>query len=272
MPTFGGKNSYVSWRETATNSMKIYAKGSKRYFSASTILRNKIINEANDILTNHGTVLNFDAIISRLDFAYADKRLLHIIEQELSVMRQGIQSIMTYYNEVNKKLTDLTNKTIMTHGTNSDITKELNNKNRQYALRVFMTELNPPLTDILFSISLNNVPGALAKAQKLEENKLRANFALYFNKPQIAHFNKTNNALRFPNRSYRDPRPNENYNRQYQTKPEPMESGSSTYAVARPTPNFSQGKFQSGNNNTNIRDNLTNSNMASNDNLITVLR
>lgn len=230
LPTFDGKNSYVSWREAATNSMKIYAKGSKRYFSALTILRNKIVNDANDTLTNHGTVLNFDAIISRLDFAYADKRPLHIIEQELSIMRQGSQSIMTYYNEVNKKLTDLTNKTIMSYGTGSNITKELNNRNRQYALRVFMTGLNAPLADILFSISPNSLPDALAKAQELEANRVRANFALHFNKPMINNYiNRGNNILRFPNRNNRDYRPNENANRLLNTKPEPMELGSSNF-------------------------------------------
>lgn len=230
LPTFDGKNSYVSWREAATNSMKIYAKGSRRYFSALTILRNKIISDANDTLTNHGTVLNFDAIISRLDFAYADKRPLHLIEQELSVMRQGSQPIMNYYNEVNKKLTDLTNKTIMTYGTNSDMAKELNDRNRRYALRVFMTGLNAPLADILFSISPNSLPDALAKAQELEANKVRANFALHFNKPIINnHINKGNNVLRFPNRNNRDYRPNENVNRLLNSKPEPMELGSSNF-------------------------------------------
>lgn len=246
MPTFDGKHSYVSWREAATHSMKLYIRGSKRYYSALTILRNKIIDDANDILTNHGTVLNFDAIISRLDFAYADKRPLHLIEQDLSIMRQGSQSIMTYYNEVNKKLTDLINKTIMTHGTNSSLTRELNNRNRQYALRVFMTGLNPPLADILFSISPKSLPDALAKAQELEANKLRANFALHFNKPQNNNYPKGQNFLRFPDRTQKDLRPNPFNNHNLRQKPEPMDIGSSANVVVKPTRNFTNN-----NNNTN---------------------
>lgn len=240
MPTFDGKNSYVSWREAATHSMNLYTRGSKRYYSALTILRNKIIDEANDTLTNHGTVLNFDAIISRLDFAYADKRPLHLIEQELSVMRQGPQSIMTYYNEVNKKLTDLINKTIMTHGTNSELTRELNNRNRQYALRVFITGLNHPLNDILFSVSPNSLPDALSKAQELEANKVRANFALHFNKPNAHNNFKTQNLLRFPNRTRRDPHFNHFNNRHVEQKPEPMELGSSANVVTRPPVGFNR--------------------------------
>lgn len=199
LPVFGGKDgTYVSWREAAHNSMFLYRKGSRRYFAALTILRNKIVNDANDVLTNHGTVLNFDAIISRLDFAYADKRPIHIIEQELSIMRQGNLSLLDFYNEVNKKLTLLINKTIMTHGTNTSLSNELNNKNRQYALRVFITGLNSPLNDILFSISPTDLPNALAKAQELQANHVRANFAQQFFKLNPNNSNpKVQNNLRF---------------------------------------------------------------------------
>ncbi|XP_037942884.1 putative uncharacterized protein DDB_G0282499 [Teleopsis dalmanni] len=180
LPEFSGKNSYVSWRAAAINSMSLYNRGSRKYFGALTILRNKIIGEANDTLTNHGTCLNMDAIIARLDFAYSDKRPIHIIEQELSVLRQGNLSVMEYYNLVNKKLTLLINKTIMTHGSDESITKELNRKNRQNALRIFITGLKTPLSDILFSLCPEDLPNALAKAQELEANNLRARFALNF--------------------------------------------------------------------------------------------
>jgi len=69
---------------------------------------------ANDALTHNGTVLNFDAIMARLNFVFSDKRPIHIIEQDLGVLSQGKLSIMEYYKLVNKKLTLLINKTIMT--------------------------------------------------------------------------------------------------------------------------------------------------------------
>lgn len=199
LPVFAGKeNTYVSWREAAHNAMFLYQRGGRRYFAALTILRNKIVNDANDVLTNHGTVLNLDAIISRLDFAYADKRPIHLIEQELSTMRQGNLSLIDFYNEVNKKLTLLINKTIMTHDTNTSLSNELNDKNRQYALRVFITGLNSPLNDILFSISPTDLPNALAKAQELESNHVRANFAQQFLKFDINNTNlSVPNNLRF---------------------------------------------------------------------------
>lgn len=244
LPTFDGKdsNSYVSWREAANNSMRLYVRNSRKYYGALTILRNKIIEDANNLLTNHGTVLNFDAIISRLDFAYADKRPVHIIEQELSVMRQGHSTILEYYNKVNQGLTALINKTIMTHGTNAELTNVLNNKNRQYALRVFITGLNSPLSNILFSLSPTDLPNALAKAQELEANNLRATFALQFDRNQNQNNNKNQNVLRLaPNASQRfqnnfrqraehNPRP----------APQPMEVDSSLNTRQRPLNNFQQ--------------------------------
>jgi len=78
----------------------------------------------NDALPYNGTVLNFDAIMARLDFVFSDKRPIHIIEQELSVLSQGKLSIMDYYGTVNRKLTLLINKTIITYGRNKSILNE----------------------------------------------------------------------------------------------------------------------------------------------------
>ena len=110
IPEFSGNyNAYVSWREAACSAMRMYKEGSRKYVGALTILRNKIIGRANDTLTNHGTVLNLEAILSRLDFAYSDRRPLYIVEQELSVLRQGNLSVLDYNNLVNQKLTLFTN-------------------------------------------------------------------------------------------------------------------------------------------------------------------
>jgi len=69
--------------------MSQYIRKSKRYFAVLSILRNKITWKTNDTLTIHGTVLSFDAILARLDFVFSDRRPLHIIEQDLSILRQG---------------------------------------------------------------------------------------------------------------------------------------------------------------------------------------
>jgi len=99
----GEEDKYVSWRESAEIGMGQYARGSERFLSALSILRNKLSGTANDALTHNGTVLNFDAIMARLDFGFSDKRPIHIIEQDLGVLSQGKLSIMRNYGLVNKK-------------------------------------------------------------------------------------------------------------------------------------------------------------------------
>lgn len=86
-----------------------------RYFEAINIVRNKITKSASESLTNYNTVFNFDAIISRLDFTYADKRPIYIIEQEMIVLKQRSLSIEDFYDSANKKLNALINKINMTH-------------------------------------------------------------------------------------------------------------------------------------------------------------
>jgi len=89
-PEFKGElEKYVSWREAAVNAMSQYIRKRKRYFAALSILRNKITGKANYALTIYETVLNVDAILDRLDFVFSDRRPLHIIEQELSILTQG---------------------------------------------------------------------------------------------------------------------------------------------------------------------------------------
>jgi len=47
--------------------ISLYKIQSEQYCIALTILRNKFMGAAHDALTNHGTVLNFREILSRLD-------------------------------------------------------------------------------------------------------------------------------------------------------------------------------------------------------------
>jgi len=64
---------------------------------------------AHNALTNHGTVLNFQAILSRLDFIYSDKRPIHILESELSILRQGRMTI-TLILQRSEQENDITHK------------------------------------------------------------------------------------------------------------------------------------------------------------------
>ena len=89
------------------------------------------------VLSSFNTVLNFKAIIARLDFTYSDKRPIYLIEQELSTLRQGNMTLLEFYDEVEKKLTLLTNKTTMSY--ESVVANCMNDKYRMDALRVFIS-------------------------------------------------------------------------------------------------------------------------------------
>jgi len=106
--------------------MSIYKIQSEQYLIALTILQYKIMRAAHDALTNHGTVLNIWAILSRLDCVYSDKPPIKILESELSILRHGRMTITEYYNEVKRQQKLPINKTIMTYGKDSVITKETN--------------------------------------------------------------------------------------------------------------------------------------------------
>ncbi|KAH8241926.1 hypothetical protein KR026_011406, partial [Drosophila bipectinata] len=138
LPEFtGAQDAYVSWRQAAVAAYYIFRNyvNSSRHYQAVIIIRNKIRGPADAVLSSFGTALNFDAIINRLDFTYSDKRQIHVIEQEMGTLRQGNLTLLQYYDEVEKKLTLLTNKATMSY--EASAAKVWCDKFRDDALRVF---------------------------------------------------------------------------------------------------------------------------------------
>lgn len=88
---YGTQDPYVSWRQSALAAYKIYRKydGSSRHYHAVLIIRQKCKAAADSVLASFNSPLIVDAIISRLDFTYSDKRPIHVIEQEMGTLRQS---------------------------------------------------------------------------------------------------------------------------------------------------------------------------------------
>lgn len=85
IPEFSGeKIQYRSWREQVMRDMGVISrfKTHPKYQAALAIIRAKITKGASDVLISNKTAFNIDAIINRLDFAYADQRPLYIVEAE----------------------------------------------------------------------------------------------------------------------------------------------------------------------------------------------
>ena len=181
LPEFSGSmEQYVSWRQAAHTAYKVFERytTSSKHYQAVAIIRNKIRGSADAVLASFDTVLNFKAIIARLDFTYADKRPIYLIEQELSTLRQGNLSVIEFFDSIEKKLSLLTNKTTMTY--DRDMAQVFNDKYRMDALRTFISGLKKPLCDILFASQPKDLPTALALAQEVESNHERYIFATSF--------------------------------------------------------------------------------------------
>lgn len=172
----------MSWRKAVHAAYEQFEpfEGSVKHYQAVLIIRNKIVGAADGTLTSFSTPLNFKAIISRLDSSYCDKTPLYILEQQLSVLRQGNLSVREYYDQVEIKLTLITNKTQMTYDKQEVVA--INEKYCQDALRVFISGLNKSLSDTLFSSRPADLPSALALAEELEGNRERYYFAANFAK------------------------------------------------------------------------------------------
>ena len=80
------------------------------------------------MLSTYNTVLNFHAIIERLDFAYSDKKSIYTLEQELSTLRQGQETLLQFYDEVERKLTAIVNKVLKFHQNDPSLIASFNIK------------------------------------------------------------------------------------------------------------------------------------------------
>lgn len=149
---------------------------SMRFYEALMIIRNKIMGAASNILNNYNTPFNFEAIIDRLDFTYADKRPLYIIEQEMTILQQNKLSIDEFYDQVNEKLNNIINKINMSYKDPS-ITKAFIKSSNEKALRTFITGLNNKRGEILYASNPSTLPEAYARLQTIINDQKRIQFA-----------------------------------------------------------------------------------------------
>jgi len=118
VPDFSGaQDQYVAWRQASIDAYELFKPfdDSSEHYQAVAILRNKVTGPAGALLISYNTVLNFDAILARLDCTYADRTSLRLLRQNLDMVRQGEMTLMQYYDEVEKRLTLVTNKIVMSH-------------------------------------------------------------------------------------------------------------------------------------------------------------
>ena len=96
----------------------------------------------------------------------------------MSTLCQENLTLIQYYEEVEKKLNQLINKTIMTY--ESKIASQINEKYRSDDLRVFISGTKKALSDVFFASRPTDLPSALALAQEVDANHDRYLFAANF--------------------------------------------------------------------------------------------
>jgi len=85
------------------------------------------------------------------------------------MVRQGDLPLLQYYDEVEKKLTLVTNKIVMTHEQKG--AGLLNAEVRADALHAFISGLKKALRAVVFPAQPKNFPSALALAREAEETQ-----------------------------------------------------------------------------------------------------
>lgn len=158
----GDKKVYRSWRTQVLKMMKqIEAhKTEPKYAAALAIIRAKVTGPASDILINNNTAHNIDAIIDRLDFSYADKRPLYVIEAEMTSIKQQSKTLQEFYDAINQGLNMVLTKITMTYKEPAE-QKSLIAETQQKAIRTFIMGLNSTL---IRTTLYGNMPASLSKA------------------------------------------------------------------------------------------------------------
>lgn len=108
----GNPGEYGSWRKSVDRVLKIYdnTRGTPKYFCILSVIRNKIIGNADVVLESYNTPLDWKAISHCLALHYADKRDITTLECQLTSLTQGRNSISQFYQEVYNHLSLILNK------------------------------------------------------------------------------------------------------------------------------------------------------------------
>ncbi|KAH8314736.1 hypothetical protein KR074_007299 [Drosophila pseudoananassae] len=106
------------------------------------------------------------------------------------MVRQGDSDLMAYYDEVERKLTLVTNKIVMSH--NTDTATILNREVRD--LHAFIAGLKRTLKTLVLPAQPKDLPSALALAREAENSIKRSAFAASYAKAieEKSHFNEGN--------------------------------------------------------------------------------
>ena len=202
---------------------------SNEYVETLTIVKSKITGPAADILLNHNTIFNCEAILNRLDYTYCDQRPLYVLKDELTKLTQGKSSLSEFHDQVSKALTAITSKISMS-GNPPEAIKCMTPYVMKDAMRTFKNGIsNDFIRPTLYGNPIKDLEHAHAVAQTIEHDNIHKNI---INQRENGQHN-TNQPQREYHQHYRRPslRPFNQHQENWQQlnnlpKPEPMDISS----------------------------------------------
>ena len=259
IPTFSGDASnLMQWISDVEGVLELFAKfkNTYQYSMMITCIRRKIIGEANSVLTQKNTVLNWKSIKTDLKSHYGDKRdTLTLTSQLNHFFREKNESVESFYNRIIELQSLLCNGIRIDpkypEGVGKDCVIQFC---QSMCLSTFIQEIGKPLDDLLEVLKPKTLLQAYNFAKNRENKEIRANMRTLsfprtpsmpqriqngyqkpFNHNNNNHFNGNPNRFQnnFPNRNFNNNFQNNNFqnfnpqNRGFQNqnfpKPEPMD-------------------------------------------------
>lgn len=174
----GNPGEFSSWRKSVERVLQIYepSKGTPKYYGILSVIRNKIVGNADIALESYNTPLDWKAICRCLTIHYADKRDLGTLEYQLTSLIQGRASVQEFYQQIYSHLSLILNK-ISCMEIGAESMRLLTETYRDKALDTFIRGLNGDLPRLLGIKEPVDLPQALHFCLKLENQNFRANYA-----------------------------------------------------------------------------------------------
>ena len=135
------------------------AEGSPYYNAWLRAIRNKIVDQANDVLNTYGTSLSWAEIRCNLISHYSDKRSETSLIMDLHSLRQN-ESLETFYSQVIDILTHLTNLSSIHDKNCPEIRKAKSELYNKLCLNVFLAGLRDPIGQVVRSRNPTNIKEA----------------------------------------------------------------------------------------------------------------
>ncbi|KAH8288999.1 hypothetical protein KR054_009801, partial [Drosophila jambulina] len=182
IPDFAGvQDDFLAWRQSATDAYELFEsfQGSSAHYQVVTIIINKIKGPARELPPQHiaSAVPHLKPYVHIIDFNLYNWHLQGYTNFGVPKLASFL---VFFYDEVERKLTLVTSKIVMTHDDERALL--LNTEVRADALHVFIFGLQKSLRAVVFLAQPKDLPAALALAREAEASIERRMFSATYAK------------------------------------------------------------------------------------------